>query len=82
VRSVFTTLTLAFFLTPILTPLCSAQEKSEGPTDPKARKTYEKALKYLRENNTQSALEPACSRRRHRLGMMVLLDLWLVEAVL
>jgi hypothetical protein len=58
VRSIFTTLTLACFLTPILTPLCSAQEKSEGPTDAKARKTYEKALKYLHEHNTQSAFEP------------------------
>jgi thiol-disulfide isomerase/thioredoxin len=57
VRSIFTPLTLAFFLTPILTPLCSAQEKSEGPTDAKARKTYEKALKYLREHNTQSAFD-------------------------
>ena len=58
VRSIFTTLTLTFFLIPILTTLCSAQEKSEGPTDPKARKTYEKALKYLHEHNTQSAFEP------------------------
>jgi len=35
----------------LLAPACSAQEKSEGPTDPKARKTYEKALKYLHEHN-------------------------------
>jgi hypothetical protein len=73
---------LAFFLTPILTPLCSAQEKSEGPTDAKARKTYEKALKYLHEHNTQSAFEPPAAAGDTAWGWMVLLDLWLVEAVL
>ena len=34
-----------------------AQEKSDGPTDEKARKTYEKALKSLRERNTLSAFD-------------------------
>jgi peroxiredoxin len=45
-------LTLAFLLTPAL-----AQEKSEGPADEKARKTYEKALKSLRERDKASALD-------------------------
>jgi len=57
VRSTFPTLVLACFLTSLLAPAGSAQEKSEGPTDPKARKTYEKALKYLHEHNTQSAFD-------------------------
>src|SRR3981189_3010349 len=56
VRPTFPTLFLAC-LTSILAPIGSAQEKSEGPTDPKARKTYEKALKYLHEHNTQSAFD-------------------------
>lgn len=34
-----------------------AQEKSEAPTDEKARKTYEKALKSLRERNILAAFE-------------------------
>ena len=56
-RSTFPTLVLACSFTFLLAPACSAQEKSEGPTDPKARKTYEKALKYLHEHNTQSAFD-------------------------
>src|SRR5882762_6283185 len=54
VQSTFPTLVLACFFTFLLAPAGSAQEKSEGPTDPKAGKTYEKALKYLHEHNTQS----------------------------
>jgi peroxiredoxin len=34
-----------------------AQEKTDGPTDEKARKTYEKALKSLQERNRDSALD-------------------------
>jgi thiol-disulfide isomerase/thioredoxin len=45
-------LAVAFLLTPAL-----AQEKSEGPTDEKARKTYEKALKSLHDRNRESALD-------------------------
>lgn len=45
-------LALACFLTSVF-----AQEKAEGPTDEKARKTYEKALKSLREHNKESALD-------------------------
>ena len=56
-RSTFQALVLACFFTPLLAPARSAQEKSEGPTDPKAHKTYEKALKYLHEHNTQSAFD-------------------------
>jgi peroxiredoxin/predicted negative regulator of RcsB-dependent stress response len=45
-------LALACYLTPVL-----AQEKTDGPTDEKARKTYEKALKSLHERNKESALD-------------------------
>src|SRR5258708_27148181 len=41
-----------FFLTPLL-----AQEKTSGPTDEKAQKTYEKALKSLREHRKEEALD-------------------------
>jgi thiol-disulfide isomerase/thioredoxin len=34
-----------------------AQEKTDGPSDEKAQKTYEKALKYLHERRTDAALE-------------------------
>jgi thiol-disulfide isomerase/thioredoxin len=57
VRFTFTTLVLACFFAPVLAPECLAQEISAGPTDPKARKTYEKALKYLHERNAQSAFD-------------------------
>jgi hypothetical protein len=58
VRSIFTIPDLGIFSHSHLDPTLFAQEKSEGPTDAKARKTYEKALKYLHEHNTQSAFEP------------------------
>src|SRR5258708_18950214 len=45
-------LVLACFLTPVL-----AQEKPDGHTDEKARKTYEKALKSLHERNKLSAFD-------------------------
>ena len=45
-------LAVAFLLTPAL-----AQEKSEGPADERARKTYEKALKSLHERDKASALD-------------------------
>jgi len=44
-------LALACFLTSVL-----AQEMTDGPTDARARKTYEKALKSLREDGEGSAL--------------------------
>lgn len=34
-----------------------AQEMKEGPTDEKARKTYQEALDYLKQRNTPAALE-------------------------
>ncbi len=34
-----------------------AQEKMEGPSDPKAQKTYKEALSYLREHKIESALD-------------------------
>lgn len=40
----------------VLAPVV-AQEKKDGPSDEKAQKTYEKALKSLREHRTESALE-------------------------
>ena len=43
---------LAFLLTSVM-----AQEKPGEPTDEKARKTYEKALKSLQEHNKESALD-------------------------
>jgi len=51
-------LALACYLTPV-----SAQEKTDGPTDEKARKTYEKALKSLHERNKESALDASESRQ-------------------
>lgn len=51
-RFIRISLALACFLTPL-----PAQEKKDGPTDEKARKTYEKALKSLRENSKESALD-------------------------
>jgi thiol-disulfide isomerase/thioredoxin len=52
VRIARISLARACFLTSVF-----AQEKAEGPTDEKARKTYEKALKSLREHNKESALD-------------------------
>jgi thiol-disulfide isomerase/thioredoxin len=51
-RFVRLTLALMFILPPVL-----AQEKTEGPTDEKARKTYEKALKSLHEHKAEFALD-------------------------
>jgi thiol-disulfide isomerase/thioredoxin len=51
-RFTCTIVVLACFFSPAL-----AQEKPDGPTDEKARKTYEKALKSLHERNKQSALD-------------------------
>ena len=45
-------LALMFILPPAL-----AQEKTDGPTDEKARKTYEKAQKSLHEHRTEFALD-------------------------
>jgi peroxiredoxin len=45
-------MTMCFLLVPV-----SAQEKSGEPTDQKARKTYENALKSLREHKTEWALD-------------------------
>jgi thiol-disulfide isomerase/thioredoxin len=45
-------LALMFVLLPVL-----AQEKTDGPTDEKARKTYEKAQKSLHEHRTEFALD-------------------------
>jgi peroxiredoxin len=50
-------LLLAALLSPIVSPNALAQEKLAGPTDEKARKTYEKALKALHERNTLSAFD-------------------------
>src|SRR5882762_2236693 len=46
------TLALLFVLPPVM-----AQEKTDGPTDEKARKTYENALKSLHERKTEWALD-------------------------
>jgi len=51
-RLVRASLMFLCFLTPIL-----AQEKTGGPTDEKAQKTYEKALKSLREHRKEEALD-------------------------
>src|SRR5260370_21512462 len=51
-RCVRLTLALMFVLAPVL-----AQEKTGEPTDEKARKTYENALKSLREHKTEWALD-------------------------
>jgi thiol-disulfide isomerase/thioredoxin len=51
-RFVHISLALLFVLIPVL-----AQEKSDGPTDEKARKTYEKAQKSLHEHKTEFALD-------------------------
>lgn len=56
-RFLCATLALASLLTLPLPPNCTAQEKPEGPTDAKARKTYEKALKYLQERRNQDAFD-------------------------
>jgi thiol-disulfide isomerase/thioredoxin len=45
-------LTVLCVVAPVL-----AQEKADGPSDEKAQKTYEKALKSLHERRTESALE-------------------------
>jgi thiol-disulfide isomerase/thioredoxin len=45
-------LAVTFALTPVL-----AQEKTDGPTDEKARKTYEKAQKSLHEHKAEFALD-------------------------
>ena len=50
-------LALACLVCFVFTLKASAQEKSDGPTDEKARKTYEKALKSLRERNVLAAFE-------------------------
>lgn len=46
------TLALVFVLPPVM-----AQEKTDGPTDEKARKTYENALKSLHERKREWALD-------------------------
>src|SRR6267142_1935803 len=46
------TLALLFVLPPVM-----AQEKTDGPTDEKARKTYENALKSLHERKREWALD-------------------------
>src|SRR5229473_1067184 len=46
------TLALVFVLPPVV-----AQEKTDGPTDEKARKTYENALKSLHEHKMEWALD-------------------------
>jgi thiol-disulfide isomerase/thioredoxin len=46
------TLALVFVLPPVV-----AQEKTDGPTDEKARKTYENALKSLHEHKREWALD-------------------------
>lgn len=51
-RSMPIALVLLCLLTPAL-----AQEKSEGPTDEKARKTYEKGLQMLKERKADWALD-------------------------
>jgi len=51
-RSACIGLAVAFFLTPVL-----GQEKPEGPTDDKARKTYDKALKSLQQRDKLSAFD-------------------------
>ena len=51
-RTVWISLALIFVLAPVL-----AQEKTEGPTDEKAKKTYKEALQYLHERRAESALE-------------------------
>jgi len=51
-RIVRLSLALLFVLPPVL-----AQEKTDGPTDEKARKTYEKAQKSLHEHKTEFALD-------------------------
>jgi thiol-disulfide isomerase/thioredoxin len=51
-RFVRLTLALLFVLPSVL-----AQEKTDGPTDEKARKTYEKAQKSLHEHKTEFALD-------------------------
>src|SRR6266852_2860900 len=51
-RIVRLSLALLFVLPPVL-----AQEKTDGPSDEKARKTYEKAQKSLHEHKTEFALD-------------------------
>ena len=51
-RFLHLTLMMVCFLMPV-----SAQEKSDGPTDEKARKTYQNALKSLHERKTEWALD-------------------------
>jgi thiol-disulfide isomerase/thioredoxin len=51
-RFILVTLSLSCVLTPVL-----AQEKLSGPTDEKARKTYENALKSLHERKKDFALD-------------------------
>ena len=51
-RIVRLSLALLFVLPPVL-----AQERTDGPTDEKARKTYEKAQKSLHEHKTEFALD-------------------------
>jgi tetratricopeptide (TPR) repeat protein len=51
-RFLFFSLSILFFLSPAM-----AQEKKEEPTDEKARKTYENALKSLREHKKEWALD-------------------------
>lgn len=54
----FTCVTLTFLcLLPVLTRNALAQDKPEGPTDEKARKTFEKASKHVSEHNLASALD-------------------------
>jgi hypothetical protein len=48
----FRGLILFCFLTPAL-----AQVKTDGPTDEKAQKTFEKAQKYLHERHKEAALD-------------------------
>lgn len=43
-------------LASFVSPLC-AQEKNEGPTDEKAKKTYKEALEHVRRNQLIAALE-------------------------
>src|SRR5260370_41142125 len=51
-RFALMSLAMVLVLTPVL-----AQEKKEEPTDEKARKTYENALKSLREHKREWALD-------------------------
>jgi thiol-disulfide isomerase/thioredoxin len=51
-RFAYVVLGLSFFLAPAL-----AQDKPDGPTNEKAQKTYQEALKFLHEHKTEWALE-------------------------